>query len=144
MKSALVLLTGSLLASAALQAAADARYPAILYRGKYGRSLPAEVSEPKLKKETALPAPACCLSLRGHDHLTKRAVMPVREDYFRAKYGTNSPVEEARPSAVTQELAAHRRTCVELGQCSQMVAHAQPLPRIDAAASDACEHACCR
>ena len=143
MKSALVLFAGTLLASAALQAA-DVGYSEVLYRVKYGRSSPAKASEFNLKKELAHPAPPCCLSLRGHDHLAKPAVVPAREAYFRAKYGTNSPVEEARLRAVRQELDAHRRTCVELAQCSQMVAHDRPLHRPEAAESDACEHACCR
>ena len=143
MKSVVVLFAGTLLASAALQAA-EIPYSEVLYRAKYGRSLPVKASESNLKKELAHPAPACCLTLRGHDHLAKPAVVPAREAHFRAKYGTNSPVEEARLRAVTQELAAHRGTCVELAQCSQIVAHARPLHRPEAAESDVCGHACRR
>ncbi len=56
-----------------------------------------------------------------------------REEYFRAKYGRNSPAQEARLRAVTQRLAAHGRMPVEA-----------PAQRFDAPAGAACQHACCR
>jgi hypothetical protein len=122
MKSAIVLFAGTLLASAALQAA-EVRYSEELYRAKYRWSLPAKASQPTLKKEPAKPAPTCCLSLQGQNHVAKSAGASRLDDYFRAKLGRSSPADEARLTALTHELAAHRPGAQE---------------------NATCEHACCR
>ena len=137
MRTSLVLLAGAMMASAAVAATSDPQAEE-RYRMKYGRNTPTEEArrEARAAVETTgalhKEDPLCCHALHGNVTLAMND--PGYRDRFQAKYGRNTPREEARQRAAETELAQHVRKCLELGHCMRRSVETAAAPAL--AASD--------
>jgi len=108
------------------------------YGMKYGRNTPAEEARREawaaVKTTGALHKedPLCCHVLHGNAALAMND--PGFRDRFQAKYGRNTPREEARQGAAETDLAQHVGKCLELGRCMRRNVETAAAPAL--AASD--------
>lgn len=121
MKTSAILLTGFVIASAAMSAPND-KMAEQRYRMKYGRPSPAEEARKATRTSDNEYAPqACCRTLHASPVSTALAAdRSGQEARYLVKFGRLTPLAEARKQKSELELAAHIQNCVELGKCARM------------------------